>query len=151
MRKALKKSSYLIDKENSIAWVSDVGGGASVGGVVINPKVSGQSREYQDTAERIVKSLKEIKSAAGEHVIQWARLREANSCYPDIIFEMNPNFSVGRSLFCPIVETNPRHQIISGGHKKEGVLFAYNCSELPSSISSLSDISQGIISFVLSQ
>ena len=38
MRKALKKSSYLIDKENSIAWVSDMGGGASVGGIVINPK-----------------------------------------------------------------------------------------------------------------
>jgi predicted AlkP superfamily phosphohydrolase/phosphomutase len=148
MRKALKKSSYLIDKEKSIAWVSDVGGGASVGGIVINPKFNQLSLEYKNTAARILQSLERIKPETNEQVIQWAKAREEDSFYPDVIFELDPRFSVGRSLFCPILEKSPRHQIISGGHKKEGIFFAYNCEELASSIHTVSDISQGIISFV---
>jgi predicted AlkP superfamily phosphohydrolase/phosphomutase len=151
MRKELKKSSYLIDKENSIAWVSDMGGGASVGGIVINPKLSQLSLEYKNIAARIVESLEEIKLETNRQVIQWAKVREEDSFYPDVIFELDPHFSVGRSLFCPILEKSPRHQIISGGHKKEGIFFAYNCEELASSIHTVNDISQGIISFVLSE
>jgi predicted AlkP superfamily phosphohydrolase/phosphomutase len=150
-RKALKKSSYLIDKENSIAWVSDVGGGASVGGIVINPKFSRLSDEYKNTAARILESLEKINLGTNGHVVQWAKVREEDNFYPDVIFELVPHFSVGRSLFCPILEKSPRHQIISGGHKKEGIFFAHNCGELASSIYAISDISQGIISFVLSK
>jgi hypothetical protein len=83
-------------------------------------------------------------------VVRWIKVRNQESFYPDVIFELDPNFSVGRSLFCPIVEKNPRHRIISGGHKKEGVFFASNCEVLASSISTVSDFSRGIISFVSS-
>lgn len=150
-RKALKKSTYLLDRQNSVAWVSDVGGGASVGGVEITPRLADLGQEYTSTAQRIIETIKKIRTPAGEPVIQWARMREAGSVYPDIIFEMDPRFSVGRSLFCPILETNPRHRIISGGHKKEGVLFTYNCGNLSSGISSLSELSPGVESFVLSE
>ena len=151
MRKALKKSSYLLDRENSTAWVSDVGGGAAVGGIVINPKLSKSSPEYEAAAEKIMQSLKEIRSPTGEPIVEWARMREQGSVYPDVIFELEPHYSVGRSLFCPILERNPRHQIISGGHKKEGVLFTYNCEESASVVSSLSGISPAIVSIVLSR
>ena len=149
-RKALKKSSYLIDKENSVAWVSDVGGGASVGGIVINPKFSELNQEYNSTAARILESLEKLNLGTNGRVIKWAKIREEDSFYPDIIFELAPLFSVGRSLFCPIMEKSPRHRIISGGHKKEGVFFAHNCGELASGIDEVSDIAQGIISFVSS-
>ena len=148
-RKALKKSSYLIDKDNSAAWVSDMGGGASVGGVVVNPKYHPLSQEYKDTAARILEKLEQVNRGANGQVVRWAKVREEDNYYPDIIFELEPLFSVGRSLFCPILEITSRHRIISGGHKKEGVLFAYNCEELAANIRSVSDISQGIISFVL--
>ena len=98
-----------------------------------------------------MEGLKKITSPNGEQVIRWAKVREENSFYPDIIFELDPHFSVGRSLFCPTIEISPRHLIISGGHKKEGVFFAHNCRGLSASVSSLSDVAQGIISFVLSQ
>jgi predicted AlkP superfamily phosphohydrolase/phosphomutase len=150
MRKALKKSSYLIDKENSAAWVSDMGGGASVGGIVINPKYDPLCQGYKNTTARILEKLEQVNQGANGNVVQWAKVREENNYYPDIIFELDPLFSVGRSLFCPLEEKSPRHKIISGGHKKEGILFAHNCGKLASNISSVSDISQGIISFLLS-
>jgi predicted AlkP superfamily phosphohydrolase/phosphomutase len=149
-RKALKKSSYLIDKENSTAWVSDMGGGASVGGIVISPKMNKLSEEYNNAAARVLEILENLNLGTNGQVVQWAKISEKDSFYPDVIFELDPHFSVGRSLFCPLLEKSPRHRIISGGHKKEGVLFLCNCEKLGSSIRSVSDISQGIISFVLS-
>ncbi len=148
-RKALKKSSYLIDRENSTAWISDVGGGAAVGGVVVNPRISRQSEEYRNVTEAIMEALQKITSASGEPVVHWSRVSEAGSCYPDIIFELDPHFSVGRSLFCPILEVNPRHRIISGGHRKEGVFFGYKCEAVSPSVHSVSDIARAITSFVL--
>jgi predicted AlkP superfamily phosphohydrolase/phosphomutase len=150
-RKALKKSSYLIDKEASAAWVSDMGGGASVGGIVINPKIDPRSPAYQDTARRIRASLEKINQPPQGRVIQWADAREEGSFYPDIIFELDAKYSVGRSLFCPLVEKNPRHRIISGGHKKEGVFFARAVGDLASRINTIRDISQGVVAFMLSE
>lgn len=150
MRKALKQSSYLIDKDNSMAWVSDMGGGASVGGIVINPKFARLNQEYKNTAARVLECLEQMNLEANGQVIQWAKLREEENFYPDVIFELDPHFSVGRSLFCPLLEKSPQHRIISGGHKKEGVLFAYNCSGLARNICTVSDLSREIVSFVLS-
>jgi predicted AlkP superfamily phosphohydrolase/phosphomutase len=148
MRKSLKKSSYLIDKENSLAWVSDVGGGAAVGGIVINPKISQRSAEYQQVTGRIVESIQKITASDGTPLIRWVKVSEEGSLYPNLIFELDERFSVGRSLFCPILEVSPRHRIVSGGHKKEGVFFAQNCGEASSTVSSLSDISPAILSCV---
>jgi predicted AlkP superfamily phosphohydrolase/phosphomutase len=148
MRKALKKSSYLIDKDNSIAWVSEVGGGAAVGGVEINPRIDRRSQEYRDGAGKVMECIKKVRSASGDPIIQWTRLSEENSCYPDVVFELEQHFSVGRSLFCPILEENLRHRIISGGHRKQGVFFGYRCQELASQVHAVSDLAPQIISFV---
>jgi predicted AlkP superfamily phosphohydrolase/phosphomutase len=149
-RKALKKSSYLVDKDNSLAWASDFGGGAAVGGIVINPKLNYLNQEYTDAANQVIGILEKVNLEPDQPVIKWAKIREEKSFYPDIIFELDPHFSVGRSLFCPILEKSPRHRIISGGHKKEGVLFVYNSERAASNISSINDISKEIISIVLS-
>jgi predicted AlkP superfamily phosphohydrolase/phosphomutase len=150
MRKTLKQSSYLIDKENSLAWVSDIGGGASVGGIVINPKLVKQGQEYKNSVVRVLECLERMNLEANQQVVQWAKLQEEDSFYPDVIFELEPHFSVGRGLFCPILEKSPQHRLISGGHKKEGVLFAHNSSGLARNISTISDLSREITSFVLS-
>jgi predicted AlkP superfamily phosphohydrolase/phosphomutase len=150
MRKSLKKSTYLIDKENSHAWVSDLGGGASVGGITINPKINRQSMEYKRLTETIIQDLEKVIHEDYGPVVQWSKVTGKDSLYPDIIFELNPLFSVGRSLFCALLEVSSRHRIISGGHKKEGIFFEYNCGGLVSKVNSLHDISNTIQSFVLS-
>jgi predicted AlkP superfamily phosphohydrolase/phosphomutase len=149
-RKALKKSSYLIDKEESIAWASELGGGASVGGLTINPKINRLSQEYKNSANKILEILENVNSSTNEQVIKWAKIQDVENFYPDIVIELDQPYSIGRSLFCNILEKNPRHRIISGGHKKEGVLFTYNFGGSASKINSLHDISGEIISYVLS-
>ncbi len=109
------------------------------------------SAEYRALGAEIQKTLEAIRIDDQSPVIQWAKVKEEDNYYPDIIFELDPSFSVGRSLFCPILEKNPRHKIISGGHKKEGVFFAYNCEDLAASVQGISDISQGILDFVLAE
>jgi predicted AlkP superfamily phosphohydrolase/phosphomutase len=150
MRKSLKKSSYLIDKENSHAWVSDLGGGASVGGITLNPKIARQSTEYKRLTESIIQGLQKISHEVFGRVVHWSQVAGKDSFYPDIIFELNPHFSVGRSLFCPILEVSSRHRIISGGHKKEGIFLAHNCGGLVADINSIHDISNTIQAILLS-
>lgn len=150
-RKALKKSSYLIDQANSAAWVSELGGGASVGGITINPNISRSSQEYKQISSQIFQNLENFNRNSEERVVQWAKAREDISFYPEVIFELGPHYSVGRSLFCPLIENNPRHRIISGGHKKEGVFFAHNFGERSANIHSVSDIASNIIDFLVSQ
>jgi predicted AlkP superfamily phosphohydrolase/phosphomutase len=148
VRKQLKKSSYLIDKKASTAWLSEIGGGASVGGIDINPKLNPSSDEYRAAVASVLECLERLNQEANEQVIQWAKPRQDASCYPDVIIEFQPNLAAGRSLFCPLLERNPRHRIISGGHKKEGVLFAHNCN-LAASVGGLSDIAGAVIAYVL--
>jgi predicted AlkP superfamily phosphohydrolase/phosphomutase len=149
-RKALKKSSFLIDKENSIAWASDMGGGASVGGIIINPQLINLSQDYENITKKVISILENIHFERNQPVVQWAKKRTQNSFYPDIIFELSPHFSVGHSLFSPILEKSPRHRIISGGHKKDGVLFVHHSEKLAQSISSIADIFRAVASCVLS-
>ncbi len=148
-RKSLKKSDYLMDKENSLAWASEMGGGASVGGIAINPKIPTASQEYKNVVERILTHIEGVNRLASEPVIRWVRPREPESCYPDIIFELDPKFAIGRSLFCPLIEKNPRHRVISGGHKNEGVLFC-KWPDLNMEIDSVNDIYQAITTLGLS-
>ncbi len=148
-RKALKKSDYLIDKENSTAWASEMGGGAAVGGIVINAAQVKSGAEYEKTAAQILACLEKINASEKSQVVQWAKMREEGNFYPDIIFELAPDFSVGRSLFCPTIEKNPRHRTVSGGHKREGVLFAYQFGERAARINSISDIFKAVTGFVL--
>lgn len=151
MRKALKKSTYLIDKDASQAWVSDMGGGAAVGGIVINPKISRRSPQYQGLAASLRAALDGLNGGPNGQVVHWSKVQEEGSFYPDIIFELDEHFSVGRSLFCPIIETSSRHRIISGGHKKEGVFFAHNLAQWAANIHGISDISPNVVSCVLAQ
>ncbi len=130
--------------------MSAMGGGASVGGITINPRIDLASQQYRDTVGLVLEILEKINQGPHGHVVQWAKVREEVSSYPDVIFELDPRYSLGRSLFCPLVEKSPRHRIISGGHKKDAIFFSYNLGQLASNIHAISDIPQSIISFVLS-
>jgi predicted AlkP superfamily phosphohydrolase/phosphomutase len=151
MRKSLKASSYLIDKKNSVAWASEMGGGAAVGGIVVNQNIDKQGQCYKETITSLLESLMQYNPGIDSQLIQWAKDGGEDNHYPDIIFELNQRYSVGRSLYCPIIEKSSRHQIISGGHRQEGVLFALNFRGQAANTNSVSDISKRIVDYVLSQ
>jgi predicted AlkP superfamily phosphohydrolase/phosphomutase len=138
-RKALKKSSFVIDKFSSSAWASEMGGSTPVGGIEINPeKFKRGSTEYSQLVNQIQRILTEFNVSLERPVIKWISKSEdymnnEKGYYPDILFELIEDYSVGSSLFTDIFTLNPRHMLISGGHKPQGVLFAYgaNCISLP--------------------
>jgi hypothetical protein len=79
-RKSLKKSTYLIDKVQRAAWVPDLGGGASVGGITVNPWFDRAGRAYSETVGNIVPALSQLNGGAAGRVVRWAEPRKEDSC-----------------------------------------------------------------------
>ncbi len=148
-RKALKNSSFLIDRERSLAWASNLGGGAPVGGVEIHARLDRGSSEYRDVLARVQQCLERVRDESGRAPVRWTRANGADSPYPDVVYALEPDFAVGRSLFCPVIERNTRHRVVSGGHKENGVFFAYNLGHVADEVHGVADIQSAIVSFVL--
>jgi predicted AlkP superfamily phosphohydrolase/phosphomutase len=138
-RKALKNSSLVIDKFSSNAWASEMGGSTPVGGIEINPeRFKRGTMDYSQLVSQIQKIITEFDLSLEHPVLKWIStseeyINDEKGYYPDILFELLEDYSVGRSLFTDIFTLNPRHTLISGGHKPEGVFFAHgeDCILLP--------------------
>jgi predicted AlkP superfamily phosphohydrolase/phosphomutase len=125
-RKALKKSSYLIDRFNTAVSLSCICGSSPFGGIDIN---------IQDKAEllkvrgNLITSLKNLNKEIGRDVIKWVESRE--NVYqghfeyklPEIFFELNEDISIGQDFFVPYLTLDYTHKKKSGGHKREGVIL----------------------------
>lgn len=132
-RKALKKSSYLIDKTGSLVSISNLCGANPYGGIDI---MTDNSKEYERLREDIIKELEGINRAYGEEIIKWVKKREMvysgvnSNKLPDILFELNENYGVGRDFFTKPITENYTHKKISGGHKREAVLLIYSNNDI---------------------
>jgi len=143
-RKTLKKSSFVINKDESLAWASEIGGGAAVGGIEINSSIKKMEEEkYWQICDQIKKVLAENSLDGDVPVVEWIKHSGDlagdgfGGSYPDIVFELNEDYSVGRSLYTEVFGNNPRHLRVSGGHKPHGVCLLYGNGniELPENIS----------------
>jgi predicted AlkP superfamily phosphohydrolase/phosphomutase len=127
-RKALKKSSFLIDKRVSLAWVSEMGSGTSTGGIEINSEIYRPgTKEYAGIAQKLVTLLQQYCGAEKDHprIIKWVAIPQERKKqqFPAVIFELENAYSVGRAVFTDIITKSPRHQRVSGGHRSQGVFF----------------------------
>lgn len=128
-RKALKKSTYLIDRENSAVTLSNLFTANSYGGIDISATTS---EEYEKLRENIINELINLNETLGEDVVKWAEKREQiysgkyEKKLPDIVFELDEEYSVGMDLFTQSITQNYTHKKISGGHKTEAVLLIYS-------------------------
>lgn len=131
-RKALKKSTYLIDKGNSSVTLSNLCGANPFGGIDVVAKTE---EEYEGLRENIITELMNINKAFGEGIVKWAKKREEvyrgrnERRLPDILFELNETYGVGMDMFTKIITPNYTHKKISGGHKKEAVFLVYGNNE----------------------
>ncbi len=133
-RKRLKTSAYAIDRQASLAWVSDVGGGTSFGGIEINRRLLAQRGiTYEDLREKLLNILRSLRTKSGEALVIWAKRREEAFTgrnvdkYPDVVFELTPGYGIDRSIYCGITGRSSTHKKVSGGHGKYGVLMLENC------------------------
>lgn len=128
-RKKLKSSSYAIDHSQSLCWTSDIGGGTSFGGIVINQDKIDSKQRYEALRQQVIDLLERIRDKSGVEPVQWVKRREeafpgeASSSYPDIVFELSSGYGVDRSIYCGITGSSATHKKVSGGHTKHGVLM----------------------------
>jgi len=147
-RKALKKSTYLIDMKQSVISLSNLCGANPYGGIDIN--IDGH--EERETLKReIINVLYQINNECGRDIIKWVKSREEvysgrnEDRLPDILFELDEDYGVGRDFYTGPITENYTHKKISGGHKREAVFMVVNNSgdfgflDIPSNILSIRD------------
>jgi len=123
--KALKKGSHITNYKGSMAYGSDFAGTNPFGGICINKEHVDNYDEFRD---KLMAELKEIEHE-GKKIFTWVKKREELYTgklierYPDILYEMLPQYGSGFSLHTDLITINPTHKKISGGHKKNGIFF----------------------------
>jgi len=123
--KALKKGTHITNYSESQAYSSDFAGTNPFGGICINKE---HVEDYESFRDNLIGELREIKHN-GQSVFTWIKKREELYSgklidrYPDILYEMLPQYGSGFSMHCDLVTVNPTHKKISGGHKKNGIFF----------------------------
>jgi predicted AlkP superfamily phosphohydrolase/phosphomutase len=125
----MKKRDFMTEPTRNIATASEFGGTNPFGGIDINrDQCAARGLDYEAVRSEIIDLLSRTRDEAGESVFVWAKRREeiyagANiGKYPDILYEMKPDYGTNWSVHIPLVSTNPRHRKISGGHRASGVL-----------------------------
>lgn len=123
--KALKKGTHLASYDDSMCYAPDFAGTNPFGGVCINKK---NVENYAAFRQQLVQELSGI-DYEGEPLFKWLKHREEIyngdhiDRYPDILYEMNPRVGTGFAMHTELFTINPTHKKISGGHKKNGILF----------------------------
>jgi len=128
-KKALKTSSYLHSRSRSLAAASAIGGTNPSGGVSLNAEgVRGSGADPGVVTERVVDLLSGVRLRDGRCPFLWVARREElfegakTSDFPEVLFEMIPEYGVGWDLFGSIEGPNVMHRRVSGGHRREGFL-----------------------------
>lgn len=137
-RRSLKTSSFAVLKDESVAWVSDTGGGTSFGGIEVNrARCLAEGMEYEGLRERLIGLLSGTRDSRGEAIIAWAKRREEVfegknvEKYPDVVFELREDYGVDRALFSGITGGSTTHKKVSGGHSRYGTFMLYNSTDTP--------------------
>lgn len=125
-RKALKKSTYLIDKNSSRVTLSNLCGTNPYGGLDIH---AANVEEYEKLRKELINELVGLNTTLGKPVVKWVGRREEiysgkhKDRLPDILFELDGEYGVGMDMYSPFITRNYTHRKISGGHKREAVLL----------------------------
>ncbi len=128
--KALKKSTFVIDSVGSTAGVARFSGMNPYGGIDLPRTAFDSDDAYEAAVDGLIADLMTLKDPkTGRNVVKWAKRREEMfrgpyaTVYPEVIFQLDFDYGVSRSLFGPLVDVNPTHKQISGGHMPQAALL----------------------------
>lgn len=126
----MKKKDFMTSPARNIATASGFGGTNPFGGIEISPeRCAEKGLEYEEVRDRVIGLLMDFRDGSGEKVFIWARRREEMfdgphiGRYPDILYEMRPEYGTSWSVHLPVITMNPRHRKISGGHRNQSTLI----------------------------
>ena len=136
-RASLKESSFAVDRRESRAYVSPLGGSSGCGGIILS------SRDDRGPLRReLIRAVSEgllsvVDPRDGRRVVRWVKPREAivrgrcAGAAPDLLYQLEPGYGVSRSIFGSMFTPSPTHRRVSGGHTSEGVLAMRGRPGLP--------------------
>ncbi len=148
-RQKLKTGAHVIDKGDSLASVPKFDGTGPFGGIDVNAP---DPKKYEEVRTAILADLEQLNQQYEGKLFRWFDRRERvqghtnRYQYPDIIFELEPEYGVNWSLFVPLIARNYFHRRLSGGHRPGGVLLTNG--ELPSRPASVADVSELVLNLL---
>jgi len=118
-RKLYAEKQY-IDWEKTIASACDMSGikEYSYGGIKIYKHANNE-----EIREKIIQMLRDLKDYNGKPIVKWVCKREEMyegeyiEKYPDIIFELFPEYGVGLDIYDEFISDSKTHHIQPGGHR----------------------------------
>jgi len=151
--KELQKSTFAIDFNESLAYACDFAGMTSFGGIEINEdRLNRDGIDYENFREKLIKEILELTDPDdNEKLVKWCYKKEKlykgkfAYRYPDIIFELEQEFSVNWSIYDSIISPSYVHRFVSGGHRWEGVLLVSNLEKTAFNVRNLEDIAPTIL------
>jgi len=153
--KGMYTSKSNIGSDGTLAFLSTFIGPKSYphGGIEINKEaVQNSGKDYEHIRSSIIDALLALELDTGERPVLWAMKREQVyegpylSKYPDILFELMPQYGVYWGIYCPLVGRAYEHNLAPGGHKKDAVFLMSNCErQLARSTMSLMDVAPTIL------
>lgn len=155
-RKALKTSEHVISRGASVATTSNIGGTNPYGGVVVD-RVAAAERglTYDEVVARVCGLLADAVVSEGVHPVLWAKPRSElyqgshAEEFPDVLFELLPEYGVGFSLYDGLWGPNTMHRRISGGHQRKaffGARAPRHDAALPAALEDIAGYLIGLVS-----
>lgn len=150
-------STVNLDLEKTVAYITDMSGikAYAYGGIQIaRQNLNGLS--YPSTREAIISLLMDAKDPklGDESIVNWAKPREALYSgpfideYPDIIFELRPDYGAGWDATGLLFDVSPSHNLYPGSHIGSNAVFIYtgpHSGRICSDPQSLMDIAPTIL------
>lgn len=123
------KDAEHVFKNKETIYAPNFDGVNPFGGIAVKKEDFENDAAYEAKRQEIIDKLMVIKDH-GKNVMIWAKRREdiyaGNDIknYPEIVYHMDNDYGVDRGLFGKrIFGISPFHEIISGGHRFEGVIM----------------------------
>jgi predicted AlkP superfamily phosphohydrolase/phosphomutase len=138
-RKALKKSSYIVDKTTSVAYASEFCSANPHGGITIHRDALSAGVSYKALCNALTEYLQEARDPKTQHrIVRWVKHRNElfsgrqTDQFPDLLFELDEDYGINWSVFGPLTGKNATHKKISGGHRTEGLcVLSHRTAILP--------------------
>lgn len=125
----VKNADYVFSDKKEKVYAPKFDGCNPFGGIIVTRTEFTSDEEYEMMRQKIIDGLLEVKDN-GKPIMIWVKRREEIytgakvSNYPDIVYQMKPEYGVDRGLFGKrIFGINAMHEVLSGGHQLLGVIM----------------------------
>lgn len=125
----VKNADYVFSGQKQAVYAPKFDGCNPFGGLMVAPSTFSSDEEYEAVRQKLIEGLLQVKDR-GKPVMLWVKRREELyqgekvGNYPDIVYQMRPEYGVDRGLFGKrLFGINAMHEVLSGGHRLTGVIM----------------------------